>query len=346
MSDSVDDRSVRDDRFVRDDRLCPVCSPAESTSTPYAIRRVLVGVKPSEHGLPPAATHARMLGQSAGAEIILVSVVPGAGNVRARARRRGVAQARAMSAVHAELEQIAQSMRDWGANVETSVVCGTPACDVMASVARPRQVDLIVVAAHEQGVLGMRFSDTDWQLMRVSPVPLLLVKDPTLDGYDTILAAVDPLHDVAPASGLDAAVMAVARAVGSALGTTLRVVSACLEPEVFPLAPAFQPAPGVFCDEETIGRLQRDAVEDLAQRYGVPPEDVDVEAGPPADVITAVAGRRGADLVVLGARSRRNPFVAALGGTAEAVAAALPCDVLLVPPFTAPSEVLASERAQ
>jgi hypothetical protein len=93
--------------------------------------------------------------------------------------------------------------------------------------------------------------------------------------------------------------------------------------------------PGVYCDADAIEELDRRAVDDLLSRYGVSPEQLDLVQGTPAEVIARTAVERGAELVVLGALRRGQLEQALIGSTAEAVAADVPCDVLLVPPRNA-----------
>jgi nucleotide-binding universal stress UspA family protein len=199
-------------------------------------------------------------------------------------------------------------------------------------IARDWRADLIVVGVHERGLrLGTRLTDTDWQLMHLTPCPLLLVKDPKFDGYATILAAVDPSHPQAARSGVDNAVLAIAGTLAGACKSELRAVHALPEPARLPLRPV-EVVPGVYCDADAIEELHRRAVDELLASCGIAPEQVDLAPGTPADVIAQTAADRHAELVVIGALRRSRLEHAILGSTAEAVAMDVPCDVLLVPP--------------
>jgi len=181
-------------------------------------------------------------------------------------------------------------------------------------------------------------TDTDWQLMRLAPCPLLLVKDPLFTGYRTVLAAVDPAHPEPARTSIDRFVLDVARTVADACESDLRVVHALPDPARLPPSPV-EIAPGVYCDADAIEELHRRAVDDLLALHGVPPEQVDLVQGAPADVIARAAADRRAELVVLGALRRSQLEQALLGSTAEAVAADVPCDVLLVPAPHAASDL-------
>ena len=75
----------------------------------------------------------------------------------------------------------------------------------------------------------------------------------------------------------------------------------------------------------------------------LPPEQLDLVQGMPEHVIARTVADRRAELVVLGALRRGQLSPALIGSTAESVAGAVPCDVLLVPPPRAPAEL--AERA-
>jgi universal stress protein E len=298
------------------------------------IERVLVAIKPWERGLPLESQHAAQLAQSLGAELMLASAVFDARIANRSDRGNSAALAargRMIEAERAELERLAQSLRDWGATVATRVVFQAPAYQGVLDVAREWRADLIVVGVHERGLrLGTRLTDTDWQLMQLAPCPLLLVKDPKFDGYPTILAAVDPAHPQAAESGVDRAVLDTSRTLASACDSELRAVHALPEPALSPLRPV-EVAPGMYVDAKAIEELHRRAVDELLASYGVAPENVDLVPGAPAEVIAQTAAERHAELVVIGALRRSRLERAILGSTAEAVAMDVPCDVLLVP---------------
>jgi universal stress protein E len=254
-----------------------------------------------------------------------------AGGERGEARARS-AQARALSAARVELERLAGSMRDWGANVTTQVVWGVPPYEGILSATRDWQADLLVVGAHERDTLHTRLTDTDWQLMRRTPCPLLLVKSPSYSGYRTVVAAVDPLHAHDEPYGLDHAVLAAGQWVARACGSTFRAVYAYPGEAAFDLASAVEVAPGVLYGAENVEAVHRRAVNELVERFGIAASEVDLAAGVAAEVIVDTAERRRAELVVVGTQQRRGVVAAAVGSTSESVVSALACDVLVVPP--------------
>ena len=297
----------------------------------WAPERVLVAIKPWQRGLPLESQHASQLADALGARLMITTAVFDARMASRAGHGDAAARARLIEAEHVELEKLAQSLRAWGTAVSTRVVWGAPAYQGVLDVAREWRADLLVVGAHEQGLrVGTRLTDTDWQLMRLAPCPLLLVKDPLFTGYRTVLAAVDPAHPEPARTSIDRFVLDVARTVADACESDLRVVHALPDPARLPPSPV-EIAPGVYCDADAIEELHRRAVDDLLALHGVPPEQVDLVQGAPADVIARAAADRRAELVVLGALRRSQLEQALIGSTAEAVAADVPCDVLLVP---------------
>jgi universal stress protein E len=310
------------------------------------LERILVAIKPWQRGLPLAAGHARQLAQAADGRIELVTSVfdaaVAAGRARGESTARG-AQDRTVMAARVELERLAKSLRDWGARVTTRIVWGAPHYEAIIAAAQNWRADLIVVGAHEPETLHTRLTDTDWQLMRRTRCPLLVVKGASFDGYATILAAVDPLHAHDEPEGLDRAVLDAGRSFAHAFGSTLRAVYSIQGGAAFELASAVQVAPGMLYGAENVAALHRRAVGELAVEYGVAPSEVDLVEGAAAQSIISLAEQRGAELVVVGTPQRRGLAAAAFGNTAELVAAEVGCDVLIVPaPPTAEPQAVAN----
>jgi universal stress protein E len=305
-----------------------------------SIERVLVAIKPWQRGLPLESQHASQLAEALGAKLMIVAAVFDARIARRVNRGEAAALAarsRLIEVEHVELERLAQSLRGWGANVTTRVVWDAPAYQAVLDVAHEWRADLLVVGVHESRLrLGTRLTDTDWQLMRLAPCPLLLVKDPAFDGYPTILAAIDPAHPEAAVSGVDRAVLDVAGRIAGACRSELRAVHA-LPPGAPVPSPTVEMAPGIYVDQDSIEALERRAVTELAAEYELPPQRVDIVHGAPAKVIAETAADRRAALVVMGVLRRGQVRQAMIGSTAEGVAMDVPCDVLLVPPPRAPT---------
>lgn len=305
-----------------------------ATDHEMRLKRISVAIKPWQRGLPLAANHARQLAQSVDARIELVSSVfdaaVAAGRDRGDAAARAI-QDRTIMAARVELERLAGSLRDWGAQVTTRVVWGVPPYEAILDAAESWGADLLVVGVHERDTLHARLTDTDWQLMRRARCPLLLVKSGTFGGYRTILAAVDPLHAHDEPPELDRAVLGAGRCFADAFGSELRAVYAYPGAGAFELASAVELSPGVYYGAENVEEVHRRAVNELAEQFGIAPHEVDLVEGRAPEVIVDTAAKRRAELVVVGTGQRRGLAAATLGNTAEIVAGEVGCDVLIVP---------------
>jgi nucleotide-binding universal stress UspA family protein len=313
------------------------------------LQKILVAIKPWQRGLPLAAGHGRQLAQSVGAQIQLVSAVFDAAVAAGRERGESAArltQERTLAAARVELERLATSMRDWGAQVTTRVVWGVPAYEAVSTAAAEWGADVLVVGTHEPETFHTRLTDTDWQLMRRVRCPLLFVKSASFDGYRTILAAVDPLHAHDEPFGLDRAVLDAGRSFARAFDSTLRAVYAYPGEAAFALASAVEVAPGVLYGVENVAALHRRAVGELAEQFGIAATEVDLVAGAAAEAVVDTVAKRHAELVVVGISQRRGLLAAAFDSTAELIAGEVPCDVLVVPAVPVEHGTEARKRSQ
>jgi universal stress protein E len=308
--------------------------------TKNKIQRILIAVRPRERGLPLAASHACSLAQGLGAEIGLMSCV-----VESRLAS-GLAWADPVAVTdpqlesfdrgrhqQVQLEELAKPLRDAGVTVTTLVSTQRPIYQSILSEAANWQADLLVVGVHEPRLIARtHLTDIDRQLMRLCPCPLLIVRNPNVERYRAILAAVDPLHRHAEPAGLDDAVLRAAAEFSRAFNARLCVTNVYADPNNFEVVSSVEVQPGVFYGTENIEAAHHKAVADLIDEYGIGDAETLLRTGEPAAVIAALASEQKIDLVVLGAVKRSRLEAAILGSTAEAVVADARCDVLLVKP--------------
>jgi universal stress protein E len=301
------------------------------------IRRILIAVRPWQQQLPLSHAHARFLAEKLGADIELLSCISESqlsyGLAWTEPGASTTLQKDGFETEQERLEKLAQPLRDAGSNVTTRVSSHVPAYQGILDEVQSWQADLLIVGVHEpRPVPHTRLTDIDWQLMRLCPCPLLLVRDPDAESYRSILAAVDPLHRHAEPAGLDQAVLQTAATLGGAFDAALTVVNAYPNPDEYEFASSVEVVPGVFYGTENIAAAHRKAVADLIDAYGISTSQAIVEPGEPGTVIADVTHEHRIDLVVLGAIKRSRLQAAVLGSTAEAVVGAAACDVLLVKP--------------
>src|SRR6266700_1401435 len=92
------------------------------------------------------------------------------------------------------LERIAARVRLHGVQVSTAVEYDYPAYDAIVRRACLTMADLIVASRHDDRHAAGLLRLTDWELLRHSPVPVLLVKRSRPYRHPNVLAAVDPCH--------------------------------------------------------------------------------------------------------------------------------------------------------
>jgi universal stress protein E len=234
------------------------------------------------------------------------------------------------------LEKMAVMARKHGVAVDCAVRWDNPPHEAIVRQARATGADLIVADVHAgRGKWLMRL--TDWELVRTSEKPVLLLRDPRPYRRPTVLAAVDPLHAHAKPSGLDDEILLAARALTTTLRGKLHLVH------------ANHPSYLGFVAESPLALesvLDAGRVEFNKQtaRAGIGRRNTHLVDGDPARVIPEVAENVGARVVVMGAVSRSGLERAFIGNTAERILDKLDCDVLVVKPEQFRAQVSSAPR--
>jgi universal stress protein E len=179
------------------------------------------------------------------------------------------------------------------------------------------------------------FSNTDWNLIRECPAPLLLVKPRALGESPVFIAAVDPLHERDKPAELDHGILALAGRLSTAAGGELTVFHAFDPTPAFAVSadsiafPLSSPIDGML---DSMRQKHIEAVESLARAHEVPSSAVRVLEGGTRELLVALVDKLHADFVVMGAVSRGALQRLFLGSTAEQTLDQLPCDLLIVKP--------------
>jgi universal stress protein E len=193
---------------------------------------------------------------------------------------------------------------------------------------------LVVKETHYHPVLKRAlFSNTEWDLIRTCPCPLLLAKQRKLAEASKILACVDPMHEHDKPAALDHAIMTIAKELATAVGGELHAFH------------SFDPAAAIVVASDTLAtpismpvreiteRIEQEhraALRALLKGYGVKADKVHLYQGPTTDLLQRVTEDLTADFVVMGAVSRTGLKRVFIGSTAERVLDRLPCDLLVV----------------
>lgn len=245
-----------------------------------------------------------------------------------------------------QLGRIAARARRRGVKVRCAAEWDYPPHEAIVRRAEAIGADLIVAECHR----GKRLSPwllhlTDWELLRTSRLPVLLLKNAKRWRDPVVLAAVDPSHARAKPARLDAEIVARATSITRTLKGTLELMHASF-PSGFGLMlgdPAIgaQSIAMVYEQQQALGRKR---FERFAHKYGVPQASRHLVESDPQFAIPHVARKVGADLVVMGAVSRSGLKRVFIGNTAEKVLDSLPCDVLVIKPTRSQRKIASVPR--
>jgi len=302
-----------------------------------ALRRILIAIKDYEATTTPALVKGAQLARALGARIELFHgisaplYVDGYGSFSVELPQ----VERTMRAhILEKLEKMAASLRRDGIKVTVAAEWDFPVYEAVVRRANQIQADLIVADQHagRHRVAGLLHL-TDWELLRLSPVPVLLVKTPGAYRHPVVLAAVDPGHTFAKPAKLDQRILTASSTIASALRGTQHVLHAYAP---FP----FTADPQTMINQDTVDRLQADAtaaaqkaLDRVLRKTGIPKSQRHIVGRHPADAIAQTAKETHSAIVVMGAVSRSGLKRLFIGNTAERVLDLLSCDVLIVKPL-------------
>jgi universal stress protein E len=236
------------------------------------------------------------------------------------------------------LEQYAVELRRDGLQVTTEVRWDNPLHVGILRRIKECAPDLVVKDTHYHSPLRRTFfSNTDWQLVRTCPVPLLLAKAADWPREPRIVAAVDPSHRHAKPAALDGDILDAALRVAKCVDGQVEAVHAFF-PAALLAATAGVAGVPLATDVATTElleaertRIERDVV-DLAASRGLGRDAARLLQGAAAEVLPRYLDQVRASLLVMGAISRSRLQEFFIGSTAERVLDRLPCDVLVVKP--------------
>jgi len=299
------------------------------------IARILVAIAAPSARISNAVRRADALAHATGASIELLNAIPSAMSL-------GPAHAQSEQFVRFEaeqnrrsLERTANHLRREEIIVETTVQTGYPAHEAILRRARLTKADLVIIEARKHRIFArLLLTQTDFELIRHCPVPLLIVKGRSAWRRPRILAALDPFHANDKPSKLDDDVVEAARTVAALVHGSVHA------------AHVYRPYPGkVVAVPAGAAVLAADPVQERAYEagirrrffeavdgYGIARPKAHLVCGDPPTEIAALARSLRAGLVVMGAVSRTGLKRIFIGNTAEHVLDGLHCDVLVVKP--------------
>jgi universal stress protein E len=302
----------------------------------YAIHHILVAIKDPRAKSHPAVTKAAAIAMALDAKLQLfhaidIPVYPDLGVVDGLPLPQ--VERRQRDAYQLLLEGIAAPLRRQGISVTTAVEWDFPRHEAIIRSAARFGANLIVAADHATvHHVPWLLRYTDWELLRASPAPVLLIKSARPYRNPVVLAALDPTRAFGKPAALDNEILRFSATLAEALHGAVHAVHGYV-PVPANLPPAVLSKPGALekilaaAEEEAFGALSR-----TAEPLGISKARLHVVARHPTDAVMEVAKDTGSQIVALGSISRSGVDRLLLGNTAEALIDQLECDVLVVKP--------------
>ena len=311
------------------------------------IRRILVAVKDPAAKVLPVLAKAAQLARGLDAELVLFHAIAAPLYLEGDlAGSRSAIERSTRAACLAQLEVRALRLRSLGISVSVSAEWDYPAYEAILRAASRAGADLIVAEQHAgrhiaAGLLHL----TDWELLRLSPLPVLLVKRPGIYRRPLVLAAVDPDQRYAKPERLDRQILKAGSLLAGALRGALHAIHAY---SPLPLTAYTRGAlsEGIVRDmQRRSARAAAAKLERLVGPAGIPASRRHLVARHPSDAIEQVAAETRSAVVVMGALARSGLKGLLVGNTAERVLDHLPCDVLVIKPRGFRAKVPRGRRA-
>jgi len=177
---------------------------------------------------------------------------------------------------------------------------------------------------------------TDWELMRLSPVPVLIVKQSRLYHRPTVLAAVDPSYAFSKPIQLDGEILDLGAAFSTALRGEVHAIHAFL-PSLGPVHASTGATAGASVQTDLVARhAAATSLDSILESRDIPVANRHLVSGHPTDALTLGVTQLSADILVLGCIARSGVRRFLIGNTAEQLIYRVPCDLLMVkaPGFT------------
>lgn len=170
----------------------------------------------------------------------------------------------------------------------------------------------------------------DWQLLRYCPAPLLLVKSAEWNMNAPILAAVDAASENPKEQTFNKEIVGYAKQFARLTDASAHIVTT----HIAPVVDNAVSIPNFDLDElkSKVRDLNESKLEELLQDFNIPANDRHVIEGLAEARIPELAGKIGAQIVVMGTIGREGIKGAFMGNTAERVLTELQCEVLALKP--------------
>jgi universal stress protein E len=237
---------------------------------------------------------------------------------------------------HQTLNKLAKPLREKGLRTSLDVAWDHPLYEGITRKVIETKPALVVKDTHYHTAIRRSiFSNTDWNLIRQCPAPLMLVKPDSAPEIASVVAAVDPVHARDKPAALDHEIIETARTMSAIGKGALNVVHAFDPAPAYVVAAdamSFPIAEPITVLIDGLRQQHERALDELLERYRLDKSCVHLVEGDVRAALLSSVDELNADVVVMGAVSRHAVQRMLLGSTAEIVLDHIPCDLLIVKP--------------
>lgn len=299
-----------------------------------SIRSILVIVDPTAKQ-QPAITKGTLLAERFGARLdLFICDTKAARNIRIAEHVRESPRAVLPENLRDRLESMAVPLRARGLEVTTEVVVADPLHTALSERVKHTCAELVIKDTHHHTIAQRTFfTNTDWELIRGCPVPLLLVKPTPWSTAHRIGAAVDPGHLDDKPRLLDRCILEEAARWTQSLGGELHVIHAYIPAAMIAAASVSVPAVIMDIPEEALASERQQKLKELTALtadYRLPPQNIHLQTGGSDEILCGFAREHRIDIMAMGAVARGGLKRLWIGSTAQSVLEQLPCDLLVV----------------
>jgi universal stress protein E len=312
------------------------------------IRRILVAVKDLDATTQPGVLKAAQIARACGASLELFHTLTSPVYTDLVSYKDGGVkgfETNLQQKALLKLEKAATRLRKHGLNVSVAAEWDFPAYESVIRRALHIKANLIVIGRHEgRHVLPWLLKLTDWELVRLSPIPVLLVRNKRAYLHPNVLVAVDPTHAFAKPLRLDKKLLQTGDYLSQKLRGTLHAVHAYSRIPIADLPPHGLTVEILEKIGQSADQAANQQFDRLLRTSSIARSRRHLVSAHPTNAIPDTARKIRSSIVVMGAVSRRGLKYLIIGNTAEKILDDLECDVLVVKPTAFPNRVARKSR--
>ncbi len=221
-----------------------------------------------------------------------------------------------------------------GVKIEQKVIWSNSVGKDLTSIAKNECCDLLIKTADVHGMLDkVVFTPLDYQLLRHSPVPVLIAQDHMWSPTGIVAVALDLSN---PEDSLlrytNMRLLREAQELSKFTGCQIHIFNAI--PPVVPPATLDMPGYTPTHISDKILKEGCKAVLSFASRHKIPTDRCHIREGQPDEVIPALCKELNPTALFIGTTARKGIALALVGNICERVVDTLDCDVAVITPKT------------